>query len=54
MVSGEVGSYLSELKVYGHAEGPCPRCGTAISKITLAGRGTHFCRRCQTPTKKRK
>jgi len=46
-VNGEVGAYLSELKVYGHEEDPCPRCGTLIHKFTLGGRGTHYCPRCQ-------
>ncbi len=46
-VNGEVGAYINELKAYGHKEEPCPRCGTAISKIVVAGRGTHFCPKCQ-------
>lgn len=46
-VNGEVGAYIDELKAYGHKEEPCPRCGTAISKIVVAGRGTHFCPKCQ-------
>ncbi|MDZ7706232.1 MAG: bifunctional DNA-formamidopyrimidine glycosylase/DNA-(apurinic or apyrimidinic site) lyase [Trueperaceae bacterium] len=46
-VNGEVGSFVDHLDVYGHAEQPCPRCGTPISKIVVAGRGTHFCSKCQ-------
>lgn len=46
-VNGEVGAYINELNVYGHKEEPCPRCGTPISKIVVAGRGTHFCKKCQ-------
>jgi formamidopyrimidine-DNA glycosylase len=46
-VNGELGAYRDELKAYGHKEEPCPRCGTAISKIVVAGRGTHFCPKCQ-------
>ncbi len=46
-VNGEVGAYLDELKAYGHKEAPCPRCGTPIKKIVVAGRGTHFCPKCQ-------
>ena len=46
-VNGEVGAYLDELNAYGQAEAPCPRCGTPISKIVVAGRGTHFCKKCQ-------
>ncbi|MEO6911691.1 MAG: zinc finger domain-containing protein, partial [Edaphobacter sp.] len=26
---------------------PCTVCGTPIQRITLAGRGTHFCPHCQ-------
>ena len=46
-VNGEVGGYLERLHVYGKPEAPCPRCGRPISKIVLAGRGTHFCPYCQ-------
>jgi formamidopyrimidine-DNA glycosylase len=44
---GMRGYFQIEHKVYGHAGGPCTACGTPIRKITLAGRGTHFCPRCQ-------
>ncbi len=33
--------------VYGREGQPCARCGSAIRKITAAGRGTHFCPNCQ-------
>ena len=46
-VNGEVGAYLEELNAYAQTEAPCPRCGTPISKIVVAGRGTHFCKKCQ-------
>ncbi len=46
-VNGEVGAYINELNAYGHQEEPCPRCGTALSKIVVAARGTHFCSKCQ-------
>ena len=26
---------------------PCPRCGTTIAKLRVAGRGTHICPNCQ-------
>ncbi|MFP5503572.1 MAG: zinc finger domain-containing protein, partial [Candidatus Sericytochromatia bacterium] len=35
------------LQVYDRAGQPCPRCGTPISRIVVAGRGTHLCPRCQ-------
>lgn len=46
-VMGQHGGYYRLLKVYDRAGQPCRRCGTAISKSTVAGRGTHFCPLCQ-------
>ncbi len=34
-------------RVHGRAGEPCPRCGTPIVKITVGGRGTYLCPRCQ-------
>ena len=46
---GTPGSYLDQFANVFRREGePCPRCGTAIEKIRVAGRGTHLCPRCQT------
>ena len=44
---GMRGYFQIEHKVYGRAAEPCAVCATPIKKITLAGRGTHFCPRCQ-------
>ncbi|MCL2632855.1 MAG: bifunctional DNA-formamidopyrimidine glycosylase/DNA-(apurinic or apyrimidinic site) lyase [Coriobacteriia bacterium] len=33
--------------VYGRTGLPCPHCGTPITKIRVAGRGTHLCEKCQ-------
>jgi formamidopyrimidine-DNA glycosylase len=44
---GESGSMQSEFRVYGREGEPCERCGSAISKTRIAGRGTWFCPRCQ-------
>lgn len=44
---GEAGHFQQELNVYGQTGKPCPRCGTAIVKIKVAQRGTHFCPHCQ-------
>lgn len=41
------GSMQEHLIVYGRTGEPCFRCGTAIEKIRVAGRGTHFCPNCQ-------
>jgi len=43
---GSSGSMQERFNVYGREGLPCPRCGTPIAKIRLAGRGTHFCPRC--------
>ncbi|HLG91220.1 MAG TPA: bifunctional DNA-formamidopyrimidine glycosylase/DNA-(apurinic or apyrimidinic site) lyase [Candidatus Saccharimonadales bacterium] len=44
---GERGSYLEFAQVFRKAGKPCPRCGTEIIKIRVAGRGTHICSREQ-------
>jgi len=44
---GKKGSYLNFAKVFRQQGQPCPRCGTRIIKIRVAGRGTHLCPRCQ-------
>ena len=41
------GEFQLQLAVYGQTGVPCPRCGTAIEKIKVGGRGTHFCPNCQ-------
>ncbi|MCK5679207.1 bifunctional DNA-formamidopyrimidine glycosylase/DNA-(apurinic or apyrimidinic site) lyase [bacterium] len=46
-VDGSEGAFARELKVYGRPGKPCPDCGTAIEKITLGGRSTFFCPKCQ-------
>ena len=45
--AGENGSMQLEFRVYGREDEPCERCGTPISKIRAAGRGTWFCPTCQ-------
>lgn len=44
---GKKGSYMSFAKVFRQENLPCPRCGTMIQKIRVAGRGTHICPKCQ-------
>lgn len=46
-VNGESGYFDRALRVYGRSGQECVRCGTAIEKITVGGRGTHFCPVCQ-------
>jgi len=42
----KAGSFV--VNVYGREGAPCRICGTAISKIRVGQRGTHFCGYCQT------
>ena len=44
---GEAGNFQERLKVYGREGKPCTKCGKALEKIRVVGRGTHFCRYCQ-------
>ena len=44
---GQQGRNQDTLRVYGRTGQPCPFCGHPIQKITLSGRGTHFCAHCQ-------
>lgn len=47
-VNGDSGYFSRSLNVYGQEDEPCPRCGTAIRRITWTNRSTHFCPACQT------
>lgn len=44
---GNKGSYLKFAQVFRREGQPCYRCGKEIKKIRVAGRGTHFCPKCQ-------
>ena len=44
---GKRGNFSTRLKVYGRAKLKCLKCSTAIIKIKIAGRGTHYCPNCQ-------
>jgi formamidopyrimidine-DNA glycosylase len=46
-LSGAHGSYVKYHKVYDRKGKPCFRCRTRIERISLGGRGTYFCPRCQ-------
>jgi len=49
---GKKGGMQDYLLVYHHAGEPCPRsCGGKIERITVGGRGTHFCPNCQKETR---
>lgn len=44
---GVRGFFQLEHCVYLRTDEPCKRCKTPIRRITLAGRGTHYCPKCQ-------
>jgi formamidopyrimidine-DNA glycosylase len=44
---GSSGSAQDEFHVYGRGGEPCDRCGTPISRTTIAGRSSWFCPNCQ-------
>ncbi len=44
---GEAGWFQIEHRVYGREGEPCVVCGTPVKKIVSAGRGTHYCPKCQ-------
>lgn len=44
---GRAGEFQNMLNVYGKAGEACKECHTPIKRITLGGRSTHFCPRCQ-------
>jgi len=43
------GEMQERLDVYQRTGEPCHRCGTAIQRLSVGGRGTHICRSCQRP-----
>ena len=46
-VMGVNGNYGGVAWVYGRTGEPCRVCGTAIQRLKLAGRSSHFCQQCQ-------
>jgi formamidopyrimidine-DNA glycosylase len=44
---GEMGMFQQQLSAYGRDGQPCLRCGKELRKITVGGRGTHYCPGCQ-------
>ena len=46
-LSGEPGNYVKYHKVYDRKGKPCLACKTPIKRISLGGRGTYFCPKCQ-------
>ena len=46
-LTGAPGGYVKYHKVYGREGKPCLVCKVSIKRISLGGRGTYFCPRCQ-------
>lgn len=44
---GTVGGYQKYLRVYDRAKMKCAKCKSLILKTRIAGRGTHYCPKCQ-------
>ncbi len=44
---GQEGRNREQLQVYQRGGQPCYRCGTAVERIIVGGRSTHFCPACQ-------
>lgn len=44
---GEAGFFQIQHRAYGRQGKPCLKCKTPIKKIVVAGRGTHYCPKCQ-------
>jgi formamidopyrimidine-DNA glycosylase len=44
---GEEGFFQLQHRVYGREGKPCLVCGTAIRRVVLAGRSSHYCAKCQ-------
>lgn len=45
--TGRGGWFQTRHRVYARTGEPCVRCGAAIRRGVVAGRGTHYCPRCQ-------
>jgi len=52
-VDGVRGSFQDRFLVHRRAGEPCPRCGTTIVKMVVAGRGTYVCETCQLRPRRR-
>ena len=48
-VGGHEGTQQFHVQVFRRTNQPCDHCQTTIRKITVGGRATHFCPKCQSP-----
>ncbi len=52
-LDGARGSFQDRFMVHRRQGEPCPRCGEAIHKIVVGGRGTYVCEKCQPRPRRR-
>jgi formamidopyrimidine-DNA glycosylase len=50
---GRPGDFQHYFRVYDRAGEPCSTCRAPITRIVVGQRGTHLCRRCQPPPRRR-
>ena len=43
----QTGQFRNQLKIFGKANAPCPKCSNPITKNFVSQRGTHYCIKCQ-------
>jgi len=53
-IEGVQGSFQDQFLVHRRAGLPCPRCGAAVKKMAVGGRGTYVCERCQPRPRRRR
>ena len=53
-VDGVRGSFQDRFLVHRREGEPCPRCGSTIVKMVVAGRGTYVCETCQPRPRRRR
>ncbi len=44
---GEEGFFQLQHRVYGREAEPCLVCKTAVKRVVIAGRSSHYCPKCQ-------
>lgn len=54
LIDGSKGNVLNTLDCYNRNGLPCNRCGTLLTKTTIAGRGSTWCPKCQKEKKVKK
>jgi formamidopyrimidine-DNA glycosylase len=53
-VDGVRGAFQDQFLVHRREGEPCPRCGSTIVKMVVAGRGTYVCESCQPRPRRRR